>query len=123
LALQSLVLLAVGVALFAIPSTAATLWPWPLTPLTGRATGAWLIAFGVVAGITAVAGDLGRSRVGAIAYTVLGVLVLVATLRFRGTVAWAELSAWIYLGMAIAVTLTGAAGWVLAPAGGEHRGG
>jgi hypothetical protein len=123
LALESLVLLAVGVALFAIPSTAATLWPWPLTPLTGRATGAWLIAFGVVAGITAVAGDLGRSRVGAIAYTVLGVLVLVATLRFRGTVAWAELSARLYLGMAIAVTLTGAAGWVLAPAGGEHRGG
>jgi hypothetical protein len=119
LGVQSLVLLVVGVALFAVPSTATTLWPWPLTPLTGQATGAWLIAFGLVAGITAFAGDLLRQRNGTIAYTVLGVLVLVATLRFHGTVAWGQPSAWIYLAMAVAVTLTGAVGWWLAPSARE----
>ena len=45
--LQGLIMLAVGVALYVAPSTARTLWPWPLTPLTARAVAAWLIAFGV----------------------------------------------------------------------------
>jgi hypothetical protein len=99
-----------------MPSTATALWPWPLSPLTSQATGAWLIAFGLVAGIAALAGDLDRQRTGAIAYTVLGVLVLIATVRFRGTVAWDRPSAWIYLAMAIGIALTGAAGWALAPA-------
>jgi hypothetical protein len=115
LGLEAAVLLVVGVALFAAPSTAATIWPWPLTPLVAQVTGSWLIAFGVVSGATAAAGDLGRQRASTIAYTVLGALVLVTTLRYKGTVAWGEPSAWVYLGMAVAVTLTGAAGWWLAP--------
>jgi hypothetical protein len=98
-----------------VPGKASPLWPWTLTPLTSQATGAWLIAFGLVSGITAAAGDLARQRSATIAYTVLGVLVLIATLRFRGTVAWGEPSSWVYLGMAVAVALTGAAGWWLAP--------
>jgi hypothetical protein len=121
LGLEAAVLLAVGVALFAVPSTATTLWPWALTPLVAQVTGAWLVAFGLVSGVTAVAGDLRRQRGATIAYTVLGVLVLVATVRFRGTVDWGEPAAWIYLAMAAAITLTGAAGWRLAPP--ESRGG
>lgn len=120
LGLESAVLLVAGIALFAVPSSVASLWPWPLTPLTSQATGAWLIAFGLVSGITALAGDLGRQRAATIAYTVLGVLVLVATVRFRGTVQWAEPSAWVFLGMAVAVALTGAAGWWLAPSRREY---
>ena len=120
LGLESAVLLVSGVALFAVPATAAPLWPWPLTPLTSQAAGAWLIAFGLVSGITALAGDLGRQRGATIAYTVLGVLVIVAIVRFRGTVQWGEPSAWVFLGMAVAVALTGAAGWWLAPSAREY---
>jgi hypothetical protein len=123
LGVEAAVLLGVGVALFAVPSTASTLWPWALTPLVAQVTGAWLVAFGLVSGVTAVAGDLGRQRGATIAYTVLGVLVLVATLRFRGTVAWDRPSAWVYLAMAVAVALTGAVGWLLAPSAAETRGG
>src|SRR5690242_18088411 len=123
LGLESAVMLVVGVMLFALPSQAPTLWPWPLTPLTSQATGAWLIAFGLAAGITAVTGDLGRQRGSTIAYTVLGVLVLVATARFSGTVRWGEPSAWVYLAMAVAVALTGAAGWWLAPPAREYGNG
>jgi hypothetical protein len=120
LGLESAVMLVVGIVLFALPTQAPGLWPWPLTPLTSQATGAWLIAFGLAAGITAIAGDLGRQRASTIAYTVLGVLVLVATVRFHGTVQWGEPSAWVYLGMAVAVALTGAAGWWLAPSAREY---
>ena len=120
LGLESAVLLVAGVVLFAVPRAAAPLWPWPLTPLTSQATGAWLIAFGLVSGVSAVAGDLGRQRAATIAYTVLGVLVLVATVRFRGTVQWGEPSAWVFLAMAVAVALTGAAGWWLAPSAREY---
>jgi hypothetical protein len=123
LGVESAVLLGVGVALFAVPSTASTLWPWALTPLVAQVTGAWLVAFGLVSGVTAVAGDLGRQRGATIAYTVLGVLVLVATVRFRGTVAWDRPSGWIYLAMAVAVALTGAVGWRLAASAAGTRGG
>jgi hypothetical protein len=123
LGLESAVLLAVGIALFAVPTTAATVWPWALTPLVAQVTGAWLVAFGLVSGVTAVAGDLGRQRSATIAYTVLGALVLIATVRFRGTVAWDRPSAWVYLAMAVGVTLTGAVGWRLAPSASEARGG
>ncbi|MCU1613053.1 MAG: conserved rane protein of unknown function [Frankiales bacterium] len=123
LGVESAVLLVDGVALFAVPSSAATWWPWPLTPLTAQVTGAWLVAFGLVSGVTAAAGDLVRQRGAAVAYTVLGVLVLVTTLRFRATVAWAGASAWIYLALAVAVTLTGAVGWWLASPAHEGRDG
>ena len=36
-------MLILGVALFVAPLGAGVLWPWELTPLTGRAVGAWLI--------------------------------------------------------------------------------
>ena len=120
LGLEGAVLLVVGILLYAAPSAATTVWPWPLTPLTSQATGAWLIAFGLVSGITAAAGDLARQRGATIAYTVLGVLVLIATVRFRGTIAWGEPSAWVFLGMAVAITVTGAAGWRLAPPAREY---
>ena len=43
-ALQGLVVLVIGVALWIDPSSAGSLWPWTLTPLTARAVGAWLLA-------------------------------------------------------------------------------
>ena len=37
-----------GVVVFAAPEAAASVWPWPVTPLTGRVTGAVLSLTGVV---------------------------------------------------------------------------
>ena len=117
LGVESAVLLFVGAALFAVPTTAATLWPWALTPFTAPVTAAWLLAFGVATALAAFAGDLHRLRTATIAYTVFGVLVLVAVLRFPGTVAWERPIAWLFLAMTVAVVLTGAAGWRAAPSG------
>ncbi|WP_179224222.1 hypothetical protein [Geodermatophilus pulveris] len=116
LAAESAVLLVVGVALYAAPSTATALWPWPLTPLTARVLAAWLVAFGAATALAAVAGDLRRLRTAAVAYTVFGVLVALAVLRYPGTVAWGGPAAWAFLAMTAAIVATGAAGWRLAPA-------
>jgi hypothetical protein len=115
LAVESAVLLVVGIALYSAPSTAASLWPWPLTPLTARVTAAWLIAFGLATALAALAGDLRRLRTAAIAYTVFGVLVAVAVLRFAGTVEWDRLAAWVFVAVVVAVVVTGASGWRTAP--------
>jgi len=119
LGLESAVLLVVGVCLWAAPSTATTLWPWPLTPLTARVTAAWLIAFGVATALAALAGDLERLRTSSIAYTVFGALLLVAIARYPGTVDWNGAPAWVLTGLTVAIVLTGAAGWRLAPT--PHR--
>jgi hypothetical protein len=121
LAVESVVLLAVGVALYAVPATGPDLWPWALTPLTARAVAAWLIAFGVATGLAAVAGDLERLRTAAVAYTGFGALVLVAVARYPGTMPWDRPVAWLLVVMAAAVTVTGAAGWRVAPAPGRSR--
>jgi hypothetical protein len=39
----------------------------------------------------------------------------VALARFPGTLDWGAPANWIFVGLAVAVVLTGAAGWALAP--------
>jgi hypothetical protein len=118
---QGLVMLGVGVALFVAPSTARTLWPWPLTPLTARVVAAWLIAFGVAAAVTLVERDLDRLVVGAVAYTVFGVLELLALLRFGEVGRWDSPAGIGYLVVLISVVPVGAAGCWLAAARARRR--
>jgi hypothetical protein len=115
LAVEAAVLLGVGATLWVAPSTATSLWPWPLTPLTARVVAAWLIAFGVAAAIAAVVGDLARLRTSAVAYAVFGLLSLVALVRFSDTVDWSGVPGWVLLAMTVAIAGTGVVGWRLAP--------
>jgi hypothetical protein len=122
LAVESAVLLVVGALIYLRPTSSASVWPWTMTPFTGRVVAAWLLAFGLATALAAVAGDLRRLRTSTIAYTVFGVLVLVAVARFPDTLDWASEKTWIFLGTAVAIALTGAAGWRLAPAPGARHG-
>ena len=115
LGVESAVLLVVGAFLFIAPTTAATLWPWELMPFTTRIIAAWLLAFGLATALAALGGDLERLRTAAIAYTAFGVLVLVAVARFSGTLDWGDPVAWVFIAVAVAVAVTGAAGWRAAP--------
>jgi hypothetical protein len=115
LAVESAVLLVVGALIYVHPANAASLWPWVMLPFTARVVAAWLVAFGVATALAAVAGDLRRLRTAAIAYTLFGALVLVAVARFPGTLDWNHPSAWLFVAMAVAVVVTGAAGWRAAP--------
>lgn len=122
LALEAAVLVVVGAVVYVRPGSAEWLWPWPMPPFTARVVAAWLLAFGLAACLAAVAGDLRRLCTSTIAYTVFGVLALVALARYRSTPDWGEPAAWLFLATAVAVAATGAAGWWLAPReGGVHR--
>ena len=90
-------MLVVGVALFVVPLGAGVLWPWELTPLTGRAVGAWLIGLGVAAADMAWESDWRRVLPVSAMFAVFGALELVVLLRFLGDVDWSVARAWIYL--------------------------
>jgi hypothetical protein len=106
LLIQGVLLLAVGLALFVQPATAAALWPWPLTPLTARVVAAWLVAFGVGAVLAWRSRDLVRLQVAAVAYGLLAVLELVVLIRFPGTVRWSAPATWVYLALAASILVS-----------------
>jgi hypothetical protein len=111
LALNAGLVLAVGTALFATPLWAARWWPWELTPLTSRAMASWLIGLGVVQLTSVVDNDWARIRNATIAYTVLGVLELVALARFSDEVDWANPVAWLFVAFFAGVLTIGSYGW------------
>ncbi len=112
LGLHAATMAALGLALFIAPETTASLWPWPLTPLTARAVAAWLLGLSVAAGQSAWENDTTRVRLAFISYTVLGVLQLVAVARFSDAVAFSEPKAWIYLGFLASLVGVGLYGWL-----------
>lgn len=110
LAALAAVLLGTGAALLVAPGTAETLWSWPLTPLTARAVGAWLVGLGWAAGHAALVDDADDVRpVGATGVAFVG-LELVALARHGGDVDWGPAAAAYVVGLG-AVGL--AAGWIL----------
>jgi hypothetical protein len=115
LAAESVVLTLTGAALYLAPATAERIWPWTLTPLTARVVAAWLVAFGLATALAAFSGDLRRLRTAAIAYTVFGVLVIGAQLRFFSAIDWNALPTIAFALTSVAVVVTGAVGWRLAP--------
>jgi hypothetical protein len=113
LAAQGAVMLTGGIALFADWHSAATLWPWTLTPLTAGAIAGWLISFGVAAILALLERDLRRLHAATAGYTVFGLLELLAVARFAGQIHWASPAAIIYLTVASSVVAAGSAGWLL----------
>jgi hypothetical protein len=116
LAGQGLVLFAAGAVLFLGGLTwhhgmsTIGIWPWEVTPLSAEVLGAWLVAFGIGAGLVLAERDLSSLRVPAIAYTAFGAFQLVALL-VSGTKMSA--AAWSYGLLYAVVLLTGAYGWWL----------
>jgi hypothetical protein len=82
LAWQAVVMSAIGIALWVAPSTEDTLWPWTLTPLTGRAVGSFLIGFAAAAAFAVWDNRLARFHGAAYAYATLGALELLAAAIF-----------------------------------------
>jgi len=119
LALQGIAMAALGTALVVAPENAASLWPWPLTPLTGRAIGVFVLAQGVLVLTACRERDWGRVRPAMLQYGLLGVLHLVALVRFSGTLDWDAAGAWIYLGFLLGVLAVGAYGTLRALAAGR----
>jgi len=113
LAAQAIILLGVGVTLFAAPAHAAPLWPWTLTPLVAQATGAWLISLGVAAAHARAERDARRLRPAAVGYVLLALLQAIALARYPHQFDWGSPAGIIYLVFLGVMLLTGAAGLAL----------
>jgi len=114
---QAVILLALGCYLFVLPERAGSLWPWQLTPLTGRAVGAWVFSIGLAAAHSVWENDLKRMRPAAFSYLALGLLELIALARYPDTVRWGEPQTVVYLAFLAGMLLVGAAA---ASAGRRH---
>lgn len=112
LAVQAAILFALGAALYGAPVDAASLWPWPLTPLTGRAVGAWLLGTGFIAAHVALENARERVDIAMLSYAAFGVLQLVAVARYWDTPDWTTLGALAYMGFLVSMVALGLYGWL-----------
>jgi uncharacterized membrane-anchored protein len=71
---------------------------------------AWLIAFGIASLLALVERDLERLEISAVAYTLFGLLELLALARYEDSVRWGSAAATVYLVLLVTIVPTGAAG-------------
>jgi hypothetical protein len=96
-AVEAVVLTGLGAALLIAPMSTAGIWPWALTPLTGRAIGAWLFGMGLGAAQAVRENDFGRTRIAFVAFGVAVLLQFVALARYGGELDWSSVSGVAYL--------------------------
>ena len=118
LSVQAAVMLILGVGLLSMPPAFASIWPWSLTPLTGRAMGAWLVGLGVAVAQVIWENDFRRTRPVAISAVVFAVLEFIAMARYPTDMSWSDARFWIYAAFLISMLVAGVYGW---RAGGERR--
>ena len=87
--IEGVLLVAVGAALFTLPSTATHLWPWALTPLTAQMTSAWLVGLGITFICASGENDWDRIRPASAGLVALVLFQAVALARYPSDVAWA----------------------------------
>ena len=107
---QGCTMVALGAALVIAPADAASLWPWTVTPLTGRAIGTFVLAQGVLSFAVCRERDWSRVRPAMLQMVVVGGLQLLAVSRFTDTLDWDEAGAWIYVGFVVSLLALGAYG-------------
>lgn len=93
----AVVLLATGAALLVVPEQALDVWSWPLTPLTARAVGAWLVGLGWAAGHAYLIDHPDDVRPLGLTGATFVVLQALALLRYGEVVDWSGWQAVSYL--------------------------
>jgi hypothetical protein len=96
----------VAVLLFLAPGS--IVWPWTLTPLTSRATGAFLAGMALAATAVAIQNDLGRVRFAAAALLGFAALEVLSLVRFASTVSFGMPNTWAWLTLMIALIVLAA---------------
>ncbi len=109
LTVHAAVMLPLGAYLLFAPENAAALWPWPLTPLTGRAVGAWVFSLGLAAGHCVRENCLARVRVATQSYIVLAVLEFIAVARYIDTLDWGAPQSTVYMIVLLSMLVVGVA--------------
>jgi hypothetical protein len=111
LVVLAVVLLGAGIALLLSPTWAAGAWSWPLTPLTARAVGAWLVGLGWAAAHARLVDDAERVRPVGLTAIAFVLLESVALARYGDALDW---SGWQAAAYAAGLVWIGAVGvWIL----------
>jgi hypothetical protein len=112
LAALTALLLGLGLAMLVAPGWADSAWPWPLTPLTSGAIGAWLLGLGAAAGHAFILND--RESLRPLGYTgvAFGILQTIALVLHGDAFDWGGPAA-AYL--AVLAVLTVVSLWALLP--------
>jgi hypothetical protein len=109
LAVLAVGLVALGIALLVAPGWADAAWPWPLTPLTARAVGAWNVGLGVAAGHAWLVDDARSLTPIGVTGVLFGGLQTVALVRHGDELDWSSVPGVGYLVGLAAITVVGAA--------------
>jgi hypothetical protein len=87
----------VGSVFFIAPTTATSIWFWPLTPLLARMVAAWLIGVSSAAALMITENDLSQSYISAITLIAYAILQGTVLLRYSHVVNWAAPMAWVWV--------------------------
>ncbi|MGB8644553.1 MAG: hypothetical protein WCF84_04900 [Anaerolineae bacterium] len=109
-ALNTAVLLVLGLLLLLLADSMQPLWPWALTALTARAIGAWLIGLGVATGQVVWDNDLRRARAVMTSAIAFGVLQFIALARYGNEINWGAANAWLYAAFLVDFLVVGVYG-------------
>jgi hypothetical protein len=107
---EAVAMLATGGVLLFSAGLADDLWPWALSPLTSRAIGAFILGIGVAALFAVHDDDPINFRGAALAYTVLGLLQLLAVVLHLSDLEGDHFDTAIYVASWSLVILTGVYG-------------
>lgn len=101
-----------GLGLILWPGAFDVVWPWPLTPLTAGAVGAWLLTIAAFSLWALREGDWTRFRSGVPGFGVFLALVVVGAIRYSDALDWGTWQPWTFLGaLAISVSVFAVATW------------
>ncbi len=99
-------------ALLLAPEWAADAWAWPLTPLTARAIGAWLVGLGWASAHARLVDDRESVRPVGLTGAAFVVLEAVALLRYGDALDWSGWQAAAYVAGLAWIAVVSA--WILA---------
>ena len=105
-------LLATGATLLLAPEWAADAWAWPLTPLTARAVGAWLVGLGWASAHARLVDDRDSVRPVGLTGAAFVVLEAIALLRYGDALDWSGWQAAAYVAGLAWIAVVSA--WILA---------
>jgi hypothetical protein len=101
--IEGMVLIQTGILLLVTPENTASIWPWMLTPLTGRAVGAWLIGLGIAEAQMGWENDWLRVRPVLWSSVLFAGLELIALLRFSDIPEWDKLNIYVYIAILLSI--------------------
>jgi hypothetical protein len=105
LAVQGILLSAVGVALLVAPGAMAVVWPWPVTTLLAQIYFAPLLAYGVGSVLLGRARTWRESRIGVAGIGLFALLAVVGSILHRDLFDSGDPAAWVWFGALGAVAV------------------